>query len=116
MRAVILTVLLLAGCDSGDLRSCENACEKAFRSDQCNITVPGVEGAELIRDCSRECERALNQTGELDGYDPDDLNSVDRSEPFKLQNEKQAAVWMDCVVESACERLNDGYCPGGGIN
>jgi hypothetical protein len=116
MRAWILTLVWLAGCGGEELRSCENACEKAFRSDQCNIQVPGVEASELIRDCSRECENALARTGELEGYDPDDLNSVDRSEPFKLKNEKQAALWIDCVVESACERLDEGFCPGGGIN
>ena len=28
-----------------------------------------------------------------------------------LENERQAAAWMDCVDQTACERLSQGYCP-----
>jgi hypothetical protein len=96
--------------------SCQTACQRAFRENECNLRVPGRQANRLVRDCTRECENALTRTGDLDGYDPNDRNSVDRSQPFRLQNEKQAAVWIDCVLETSCEDLNRGFCPGGGIN
>ena len=94
--------------------SCQSACQKAFRDSECNIKVPGVtEQNDLVRDCMRECESALKKTGELDGYNPDEPLS---GQTFTLENEKQAAVWMDCVDEVACDNLDKGVCPGGGIN
>jgi len=102
----------LTGCGA----NCQSTCEKAFREDapNCNIKVPGVpDQDDLIRDCVTECEGALTKTGDLDGYDPDQPLS---GETFTLENEKQAAVWMDCVDQTACENLDKGVCPGGGIN
>lgn len=117
MRAVLLSALIAVGAVAcNDVVSCQNACQRAYRNEQCNIRVPGQDQTELIRDCSRECEVALRTDGELGGYNPDDRESVPRNEVFVLDNEKQAAVWMDCVMETACEDLNDGFCPGGGIN
>ncbi|MFT7519741.1 MAG: hypothetical protein ACI9MC_001884 [Kiritimatiellia bacterium] len=121
MRSFLITAALIAmaatsvGCGE-DTRSCQSACSRAFKSSECGIPVPGEESGSLIKDCIRECETALRLTGELGNYDPDDRNSVDRSTRYQLQNEKQSAVWMDCVMETSCEALEDGYCPGGGIN
>ena len=28
----------------------------------------------------------------------------------ELDNEKQAAIWMDCVEQTACEDIDDGFC------
>lgn len=114
MAALIPAPYLLTGC--GSPVSCQTACQRAFRSNECNLRVPGRDQDRLVRDCTRECGRALRETGELGGYDPNDRNSVDRSEPFRLQNEKQAALWIDCVIETSCPDLNNGFCPGGGIN
>ena len=114
LAALLPVPLLLGGC--GDSVSCQSACQRAFQSGECNIRVPGQTQDRLVRDCIRECEGALRRTGDVGNYDPNDRNSIDRSEPFSLQNEKQAALWIDCVLESSCPRLNDGFCPGGGIN
>jgi hypothetical protein len=116
VASVVLTGL--AGCGD-DTRSCQNACGRAFGSDRCNVQVPGQGQSELINDCIDECEAALRQTGELGNYDPDDRSSVSTQDGdfgFTLQNERQAAVWMDCVLERTCESLDEGFCPGGGIN
>lgn len=104
----------LSACE--DTRSCQNSCRRAFRDEQCNFQVPGAETPRLIRDCVTECEIALRQTGDLNGYDPDVYGSVDRAQTFTLENEAQAAAWMDCVAETSCEDINEGFCPGGGIN
>ena len=117
MRAVLLSALIaVGGVACSDVVSCQNACQRAYRTEQCNIRVPGKDAPDMIRDCESECEVALRTDGELDGYDPDNRESVPRNEVFTLGNEKQAAVWMDCVMETACDDLNDGFCPGGGIN
>lgn len=113
LLAVLGVAVLLSGCS--DVRSCQNACQRAFRDDQCNFGA-GLVGDDAIGDCVNECERALRQNGDLEGYDPDDYNSVDRSSTFQLKNEAQAAAWMDCVIETSCQDINDGFCPGGGIN
>jgi hypothetical protein len=117
MRVALLALLLpaaVAGC--ADPVSCQTACQRAFRANECNLRVPGRDQDRLVRDCTNECDNALRETGELNGYDPNDRSSVDRSEPFQLQNEKQAALWIDCVLETSCEDLNQGFCPGGGVN
>lgn len=119
MRAVLLTALIatvgLTACGE-NTRSCQNACQRAYRSEQCGLQIPGQSQSDLIGDCETECNNALQATGEIDGYDPDCRDCFNRSEPFELKNEKQAALWMDCVMDTVCEDLNDGYCPGGGIN
>jgi len=108
--ATVLGLALTSGCGA----NCQMVCQKAFRGAECNLKVPGETNQEnLVRDCISECEGALTQTGELDGYDP---NLPLSGETFTLENEKQAAVWMDCVAETACEHLDEGWCPGGGIN
>jgi len=117
MRLALLALVLpaaLAGC--GNPTSCQTACQLAFRESECNIRIPGKEPSEMVRDCTRECTRALRVTGQLDGYDPNRPESVDRSRSFVLRNEKQAATWIDCVVETSCVDLQRGFCPGGGIN
>lgn len=100
---------LLAGCGP----SCQEACNRAFKENECNLSVPGATQNELARDCISECESALRKPGDLDGYDPNERHTS--GESIRLENERQAAVWMDCVVETACERLDQGYCAGGGI-
>tara|TARA_B100001989_G_C24171336_1_gene284394 strand:- start:17 stop:400 length:384 start_codon:yes stop_codon:yes gene_type:complete len=109
---IALTVGLSA---CGDVLSCQNACQKAYRDDQCNFGA-GLVDDDAAQDCTIECENALRTNGDLDGYDPDDLNSVDRSTTFELKNEAQAASWMQCVMETSCDDINKGFCPGGGIN
>ena len=108
--AAVFGMALTSGCGA----NCQMVCQKAFRADECNLKVPGETNQEnLVRDCILECENALKSTGQLNGYDP---NTPLSGETYTLENEKQAAVWMDCVNETACEFLDEGVCPGGGIN
>jgi hypothetical protein len=101
--------ILAAGCGP----NCQLVCSKAFKESECNLSVPGQTQDELFRDCVVECTDALGEPGELDGFDPDTRHTS--GESIEVKNEKQAALWMDCVDQTACELLEQGYCAGGGI-
>lgn len=113
MRLAALLVLpaLLAGCQGP---SCQAACDKIFGDGdgECNIIPAGVttevEIQRLERDCVAQCQAALANPGEItDGYDPNERNS---SADVSLHTDKDAAIWMECVEQTACEDLDGGYC------
>ena len=111
-RAVgISTLALVAQLAVGCGPNCQSTCNRLYVEEECNIQRPGYEGekvGELIQQCMDLCEGALEVPGELEGYNPDDR--VGSSDSIDLENEKQAAVWMDCIAETSCEDLNQGYC------
>ena len=94
--------------------SCYDSCERLFGEGDglCNIQIPGKDGAsgrsEMIRDCVAHCEGALNRAGEVGDYTPDERASGD--DDVSLENDAQAALWMDCVAETSCENLDKNYC------
>jgi hypothetical protein len=98
----------LAGCGA----NCQSACNKKYNISECAVLPPGFgdKSDQLIRECVGECERALQRPGEVGSYDPLERNTT--GEAVVLENEKQAALWMDCIADSACDRIEDGYCPG----
>ncbi len=113
MRWLLLAAIgvFAAGCGPDCLTTCQRLHADgvdAQGENQCNITVPGMEAAQLIRECSASCERAMARAGTLDGYDPN--KRTPPSEAQELVNDRQAAAWMDCVAETSCENLGDGYC------
>ncbi|MCB9742596.1 MAG: hypothetical protein H6740_08355 [Alphaproteobacteria bacterium] len=102
---IVWILASLVGCGP----NCQSTCNQIYGSEpQCNIQRGGRDQVELIQYCLDECENALSQPGELDGYDP--FTAQGRNESIDIENEKQAAVWMDCVADQACDRLTDGYC------
>jgi hypothetical protein len=111
---VLASSLLLVGMLTGCGPDCRSSCEKLYgdAAGECNINVASASGeqgaAELVRDCSAQCEDAMSKTGELGDYDPNVRGSADS---VTLQNEVQAAAWMECIVETSCDNLGDGYCP-----
>jgi len=113
MRLTLITLIastaLLQACGA----NCQEACNRAFNESECNLRIPGETQDDLFDDCVAECEWALRTPGELEGYDPDEPSTS--GESMVLDNEKQAAVWMDCVMETSCERLDQGHCAGAGI-
>lgn len=109
-RAVVFAVLAgttaLAGCVG---ENCQSACRKVYSPDECNIQTPGVEDwTQMYDDCLDHCEFAMRTPGDLGGYDPNERNVTGAA--VELENERQAAAWIDCVTEQACERLDEGYC------
>ena len=118
----LLAFTLLAGCDNdcpGGTEcalgpSCRDACEKIFGDGdgECNIQIPGKEGAsgraEMVSTCVSHCESAMNRSGEIGDYSPNERASGD--DDIALENEQQAALWMDCVADTSCDNLNSNYC------
>jgi hypothetical protein len=102
--AVVAVAALASGCGP----NCQSTCGKLYFDDQCGIPTPGRETEEAFRDCVDECEYALARPGDLDGYDPDERQTS--GETVVLVNEVQAAAWMECVDQTACEDIDDGYC------
>ena len=95
--------------------NCQKTCDQVYNV--CGIDKPGQSKEELILSCVNECNSALQSSGDLDGYQPDSRRSS--SESIVLDNETQAAAWMDCVWKHApdgtpeqCEELDprSGYC------
>jgi hypothetical protein len=95
----------MAGCGP----NCQDACLRVYGEAECNKSTPGQDWDDAYKACVIECNNALKYPGELGGYDPDERNTS--GESINLENEQQAAAWMDCVLETSCERIEDGYCP-----
>lgn len=89
---------LWAGCD----KNCQNTCARIY--DECQISVPGVTPDALKRDCESACEQALTEAGSIGSYNPH--NRADPTNPPVLENERQAAAWMDCVWDVECPQLD----------
>ncbi|MBW2255926.1 MAG: hypothetical protein JRI25_15190 [Deltaproteobacteria bacterium] len=111
MRAVIslglgMGVLLSSGCGP----NCQSTCQQIFDETQpnCGIRIPGRDSAESISDCISACEGALQYPGDVGDYNPFEPNVTGSS--VNLDNEKQAAIWMECVEQTACEDIADGFC------
>ncbi|MBW1877696.1 MAG: hypothetical protein JRJ84_04970 [Deltaproteobacteria bacterium] len=111
MRAVIslglgMGVLLSSGCGP----NCQSTCQQIFDETQpnCGIRIPGRDSDESISDCISACEGALQYPGDVGDYNPFEPNVTGSS--VNLDNEKQAAIWMECVEQTACEDIADGFC------
>lgn len=91
-----------AGCGP----DCQSTCNKLYQTEQCGIVSPGQTQSELLSTCLDSCESALGTPGEVGDYDPNEYTPASVS--VELQNDKQAAVWMDCVAETSCCLLGAG--------
>ena len=119
----IAGVLTLAtGCGGPD---CNNTCQSLFSEGQvtawhdgesidkqaCGLEVPGRNTTELLTECVKECEGALDKPGDVGSYDYTSGDRPNSSDSIRLTTDLQAAAWMDCVWETSCEYLDQGYCP-----
>lgn len=103
----MLVVLLsaLVGCGP----NCQSTCQRLYGdAPNCAIQRAGRDAEELIDYCMTQCETAMETPGDLGEYDP--LVAQGQNESITIDNEKQAALWMDCISESDCSRFSDGYC------
>lgn len=111
--AATVTAAFASGCGN----TCITACTRVYQPGDgtgggtCGIEQANSTAEDAISGCVVECERAMNRTGELGGYNPYEPSG---ETIFELENERQAALWVDCVDEIACEGLVRGQCPGGG--
>lgn len=105
LLGLIGALAMLAGCG----HDCQDTCQHIYDPSECGIVKGGETSEELIRTCLSECNEAMKHNGELDGYEPYSHSSS--LENFRLENEKQAALWMECVWDVAPD---DG--PSAGCN
>lgn len=111
MRAFIalctLPLAFVVGCGP----DCQSSCNRIFGSSdgQCNMIPAGINDETEIQDlnsqCVAECQRALSNPGPAT-YDPNERHTSETH----MSTDKDAALWMDCVNESACEDLGNGIC------
>jgi hypothetical protein len=97
--------MLSSGCGP----TCQSTCNKIYQPNECNVQRPGRTQDQLLDQCNDECEAALNNPGEKDGYDP--FNDRGSSSDFTLSTDRQAAAWMECVDQTNCDLFSTGYCP-----
>jgi hypothetical protein len=97
---------LAAGCGP----DCQSTCQKIYGDKpNCGIRSGGDTKDELLTQCEDQCKQALEHPGPVgSSYKPEERNPSHES--VELKTDKQAALWMDCVAEHACELLDDGYC------
>ncbi len=101
MRFLVPGVALLlagAGCD----KNCQNTCYRIYDPGECGIQVSGLSEQELKDTCVFNCTQALKEAGDMGTYDP---YAPSPNENPSLDNEKQAAAWMDCVWQAECSQL-----------
>lgn len=110
VAAALGTVLLGSGCGP----DCRSSCERLYGSgtNQCDINASGYEGeagaAEMIGDCTNECEEAMTEAGTAESYDPNSKQGS--SKRIEITNEAEAAEWMDCIDVTSCDNIKDGFC------
>lgn len=110
LPVLTLGVLLAAGCGP----NCQTTCQRLYADgiqdgqEDCGIGRPGRTQGELIDQCNDYCEAALDTPGDLGSFDP--YTRAGSNESITLENERQAALWMECVADTTCTRLNEGYC------
>lgn len=100
LTALGLVGLSLAGTGCGP--DCYSACSKLYQ-EECNISAAGQTEDDLLQDCIDVCQDALNTPGDVDGYDPYEPQSS--SSAIVIENDRQAALWMDCVDQTSCENI-----------
>jgi hypothetical protein len=102
---VLAGVLLAPGCGP----DCQSTCNTLFQESECNLQRPGQSRDDLLRDCNTACDNALDTPGDIRAeYNPNDYQSTDQS--VRFENDKEVALWMDCVEATACPLLDDGIC------
>ena len=107
MRVLVTFLIALTSLLVSCGPTCQSTCSRLYSEDDCHIRRAGhTDQTELRTRCLDECETALKKTGDVEGYNP--TESQGSSINIELENESQAALWMDCIAEQSCERLETG--------
>jgi len=107
IASLIPVALLLVGCGP----TCQSTCSRLYDEGggSCHIQRPGhKDQVELKNRCMEECETALMIPGDKGDYDP--YTNSGGSASVEIENEMQAASWMNCISETSCDRLEQNYC------
>ena len=89
---------------------CQSSCQKLYGSisnGDCNLPTPGSSAEDRTESCMDECVYAINRPGNIGSFDPSTPSS---GTVAVLENEQQAALWMDCIAVADCTRISDGQC------
>ena len=84
---------------------CQSTCEKLYSpGGECQFVSAGdPTGEENFGECMKECGNAVLTPGDAGNYNPNEKTPSSNS--VKLENDQQAALWMDCIEEKSCELL-----------
>ena len=119
VRCAVAVSLFLSGCGN----DCQSTCTKLYgTAPNCGdpsgdpdsenyfrgLVTFGQTREKKMRQCMDECEGALEKPGEVGEYAPTEYTPSDVA--VTLENDRQAAVWMECVESHSCENLASGYC------
>lgn len=109
MRALLLVTAAVGATAwlSGCGENCQSTCRHVYDPSECGIELPGVTPDSLIKTCTRECESALQRTGEM-RFDPAQTPAQD--DAWSLDNEAEAAAWIDCVWDQVPDEGKSAAC------
>ena len=84
---------------------CQTTCEKLYsQGGECKFTSPGDStGEKSFAVCNESCEEAIMRPGDAGDYNPNE--KTPSSQSISLENDQQAAMWMDCIEEKSCELI-----------
>jgi hypothetical protein len=98
--------------------NCQDTCQHVYAASECNVATGQIDETQKIDDCIDVCQEALLRAGEVGDYDP--YTPYRSGEQPQIENDKQAALWMECVwskapepgYQAGCEDLQttEGYC------
>jgi len=114
LAAVSLLATLFASACGGE--TCQSSCLRFYEEEQCDAPPAGLSRSDAIDQCIDICQDALQVPGEPVGDDRrfDPARTAGNTEDHVLDNEQEAAAWIDCVwsfTDDECpERLDDQYC------
>lgn len=119
--ALLVLPLTMVGCG----KDCQATCTKLYgTAPNCGDPQGDPEDAGYLeglvgptgRDkkmstCMKKCGDALQVPGEVGDYDPYTRRTTQEEEVPELENDRQVALWMECVEEHSCLLLEQqNYC------
>lgn len=109
MQKGLFTVMVAAvAVSQGCGETCSTTCNHVYAESECGVIKQGWKPADLIDNCTSECESALLHAGDMGDYSP--FESLAISDGLKLENETQAAAWIDCVWDTAPQPGDQATC------
>jgi hypothetical protein len=108
-KPLAMLALALAPWATGCGPDCQSTCQRIYGdAPNCAKQSAGDTKDELLSQCEDHCKQALEKPGPVGNYKPEERTPS--AESVVLETDKQAALWMDCVADTSCEYLKDGYC------
>ena len=103
-RSIVAVLIACASQMTACGPDCQTTCNKLYQSYECGITRPGgFDVGDLTNRCMTECNSAMSKPGKIGDYNP--LGDYSNQEVPSLDNDQQAAAWMDCVANASCPLL-----------